>query len=146
MKIEIGTKLWNGGYPMMTYEVTAVIKRDKNTQYEILCKSCNHSNQCILLITKNDHKKLVYVGMVNENDEDDFSDKHYYFHKDNGNFHLTKEEAEIEKVTKRIDRCDEEIRKHEDGIKYQAKRKEEYQDRLNSYKEVVALMQEAVKK
>ena len=136
-EIKLKDKLWNGGYPMMSYEVTAVIKREKNIQYELLCESCNHYEHCRILITKDDNKNLVYVGMVNENDEDDFSDRHYYFHVNNGNFYTTKEEAEISKVKSFISGCDKEIEKLKEQIEYQEKRKSEYQDRLNSYEELL---------
>ena len=135
--LNIGDKLWNGGFLMLSYEVTAVIKREKNTQYEILCQSCKHSDPCRLLITKDDYKKLVYVGMVNEGDEDEFVDKHYYFHKDNGHFHLTKEEAEVEKVTGYISRCKENIEKGEKQIEYEKKEMEKFEDRLKAYLEVI---------
>lgn len=137
--IKIKDILWNGGYPMMRYKVTAEIKRDKNTQWELSCLDCNHSGgNCRILITKDDNKKYSYVGMVSEDPEEDISEKHYYFHKNNGSFYLTKEEAEIEKVEKYITDCLVEIEKHKKGIEYQENRLKEYRDRLTAYKDLLS--------
>ena len=122
----------------MQYTVVAVINREKNTQYELKCEQCNHSGEsCRILITKDDHKHYSYVGMVNENCDDDFSDRHYYFHENNGFFYPKKELAEIAKIEKYIADCHKEIGKHKQGITYQENRLKEYEDRMSSYKEVL---------
>lgn len=133
---KIKDEMWNGGHPMMRYEVVAEIKREKNIQYELLCQDCNHFDHCRILITRDDNKNYVYVGMVNENC-DDSEDRQYYFHSHNGNFYLSKTEAEIEKVKKYIASCTEEIEKHQESIKVQEIRRKEMEDRLTSYLEVL---------
>lgn len=137
-KPNLNTKMWNSGYPMMEYVVRAVIRREKNVQYELYCANCRHSGEkCRILITENDNGHYVYVGMVNEDYDDDISERNYYFHRNNGNFHCKKENAEIEKVEKYISNCKKEIKKHKEAIEFQEASIKEYEDRISAYKELL---------
>lgn len=137
IKLEIGRILFNGGSPMMRYKVTAEIKREKNIQYEIECLDCNHGDPCRVLITKNDHNKFVYVGMVNESADDDFSDRHYYFHKNNGCFWTTKEDAQIEKLDNYIRQEEKELENLNERILYKEKYIKELDDSRTAYQELL---------
>lgn len=136
--MKIGDIMWNGRYPLMRYQITAEINREKNTQWELLCTNCEHSGSaCRILITRDDNKNFAYVGMVNENCDEDISERYYYFHKDNGFFYLTKEEAEIAKLRKYIDLARNEIKEHQQGIEYQRKSIVDYENMLEFYEKLL---------
>lgn len=126
MKLKIGDivykKIVLQGFAL--YKVTAIIKRERATLYEVECQSCSHSgNKCVLLIAnvnKHDYDsdKLLpsgvfkYVDMVNDyGDNSEFhhnnhcGEKHYFFF-------VSKEEALLEQYIFCIREKSKEIEKH----------------------------------
>ena len=65
------------------YTVIGIRQNERGVQYEVRCDSCSHGWKCELLIAVNDYKKLAYVCMLNNDDEDDqkcfHNDLDYHF-------------------------------------------------------------------
>ena len=104
------------------YVVTGVRTTEDSVQLEVECQTCSHGWKCRLLLAQNDYGKIVHVHMLNE-DEDD-SQKHW--HSNEGlHFWPTANEAREEVLRAMVRRADESIRKLEDALASERKRRAE---------------------
>ncbi len=104
------------------YLVQGVRSYEDSTQLEVECQTCTHGWKCRLLIAENDYGKIVHVHMLNE-DEDD-SQRHWHAN-DGLHFWPTKKEARDEGLRMLLKEADESVRKLEDQLAYQRKRRDE---------------------
>ena len=94
--MNIGTKLyrWITAAGLFSYEVVGKREYKDDVQYEVECQTCSHGWKCLLLVALDDNKKLQYVKMINDDEDDIKEQKHFHTH--SGEFHLSKEDALIE--------------------------------------------------
>lgn len=129
MELKLGQKLYKySSFYLMQYEVFGILEREDGKYYQIKCLSCKHGADCEVLIKLDDNKKLKYVSMLNENEED----RQYYWHttEDKDFYCLSKKEA-LEKVLERsIRSCEKEISDLKERIKNKEQNIIEYKEKL----------------
>lgn len=134
MEIKLGQKLYKyATFYLMEYEVFGILQREEGEYYQVRCNSCKHGTKCEVLLKFNDQQKLIYVSMLNEDEED----KQYYWHVSSTisgaeeYYHFSKkdaltavlgraiksEEESIKKFEENIKRCKETILKHQEYLK-----------------------------
>lgn len=121
--MKIGTELyrWITAAGLFQYKVVGTRQYADDIQYEVECQTCSHGWKCLLLIAEDDYKKLQYVKMLND-DEDD-SQRHFHTH--SGEFFLSKSDALIGYYKKTLIWYKDEINKFKSQIKsYEEKEKE----------------------
>lgn len=132
-KLNIGDKLYRyvSLKGVFEYEVVGIRQYEKNNHYELICKNCNHGQQCKVLVNADPvyKKAFKYIEMLNNDDIDD--DVHSFSWHYDGNYFLSSEEALIYKSEKhlqwlkniledaenRVKRIKEETQESEDYIK-----------------------------
>ena len=82
----IGTKLRHcSGIGWLEYKIVGVRETINTIEFEVECQNCNDHNSCKILIAPNDCGNLVYVSMLNNDDEEEYGTDHQYI------WHTTKE-------------------------------------------------------
>jgi hypothetical protein len=116
VNIKLGQKLYKySTIHLLKYEVFGILEREEGTYYQLRCLSCEHSYPCEVLVKFNDNKKLKYVSILNDSEED----KQYYWHTDEGkDFYYSSKKEALENLYKRnIKLCEEKIKELENQIK-----------------------------
>lgn len=76
---QIGTKLYHcASCKYLEYKIIGIRETANTIEFEIECQNCNDHNPCRVLIQPNDYDKLVYICMLNNDDEEEFGTDHQY--------------------------------------------------------------------
>jgi len=103
LNLKINDTLYKYSSPsLMIYKVFGILEREDGIYYQIRCESCHHGKKCEVLIRVDDQGRLVYVSMLNEDEED----KQYYWHTtDEDDFYQLHKPYALENVVKRNIKC-----------------------------------------
>lgn len=120
IKLELGTLLYKYSSPyVMKYEVIEIRHSKDSILYEIKCLSCNHGEECTLLIGGNTNR-LKFIEMTSADDGDD----HEYFHTTAGfelgygYYRLTENEAQYDRQLYVRNFYESRIEKIEENLKF----------------------------
>ena len=128
-KLKIGDNLYRyTGVSIMEYKVTAIVKREVGTLYEVECLSCRDHEACVLLlVASKSNFGFRFVDMVGDNNQE-------YWHTDNDpyqRYELTKDLA----VTRRNEKFIETLKEY--NLKSQAS----IESNLKKIKEAEAIIE-----
>jgi O6-methylguanine-DNA--protein-cysteine methyltransferase len=116
IELKLGDSLYKySSINLLIYTVFGIVQREEGKYYQVRCTSCNHGNKCEVLIKEDDRGKLVYVSMLNEDEED----KQYYWHMtdQNSSYELTKKAALTNVINRNIEYNNNKIKELQDQIK-----------------------------
>jgi len=116
IELKLGQKLYKySTIYLMEYEVFGILEREDGKYYQIRCLSCQHGEQCEILIKIDDNKKLKYVSILNENEE---SSQYYWHTTDDRDYYCLSKKEAMEKVFERnILHCEKNISELKEQIK-----------------------------
>jgi hypothetical protein len=128
MELKLGQILYKySDYYMMEYEVLeykvfGFIKKEDEVHWKVKCLTCNKYDK--VLIKLDDDKRLKYISMFNNKMAEEAPQYDRHKTKDKDFYHLTKKEALIEVLEKRIFYCKKAIEDNKKSIlRYEEKLK-----------------------
>lgn len=127
--MKIGQKLYKYSYQaLLEYEIFAILEKKDGVHYYATCLSCLHEEKCEIIIKFNTNKKLEYVSTLNENN------KHNDWHQTTKSvhYHLSKEEARIDLLNRKIECHKTGIKENMLGIENRKKDIEKLEKELNN--------------